>query len=146
LARYVFTSLVVSNVPCLLTRSGGALGGRLNRTIRGWRLINGRHNVKLGLDMNRTFVSQDFRGNWRGLYLFTSLENYLRVADRQVNPATGRPYPADFLRIFFGNGRFRDSFWDFAGFLQDSIRLTPRLSIYLGLRFHEKAVGCQRQS
>jgi hypothetical protein len=97
--------------------------------------IKGRHNVKLGADFSRTFVSQLFRGNWRGLYLFTTLGNYLRVANSEINPATGRPYPADFLRIFFGGGQFEASFWDFAGFLQDSIRLSPRLSIYLGLRY-----------
>src|SRR5207249_6492372 len=74
-------------------------------------------------------------GNWRGLYVFTSLENYLRVAGRQMNPATGRPYPADFLRIFFGRGEFRGAFQDFGGYLQDSIRLSPRVSLYAGLRY-----------
>jgi outer membrane receptor protein involved in Fe transport len=97
--------------------------------------INGRHNVKVGVDLNRTSVSQIFRGNWRGLYIFTALENYVRVASHETNPMTGRPYPADFLRIFFGNGQFRGNFWDFGGFAQDSIRLNSRLNIYLGLRY-----------
>src|SRR5262249_48012649 len=97
--------------------------------------INGRHNVKLGVDLNRTSVSQVFRGNWRGLYIFTTLENYLRVVSHETNPITGSPYPADFLRIFFGNGQFRGNFWDVGSFAQDSIRLNSRLSIYLGLRY-----------
>src|SRR5438876_5085135 len=97
--------------------------------------INGKHHVKLGVDLSHTSVFQVFRGNWRGLYVFTSLENYLRVAGRQINPATGRPYPADFLRIFFGRGEFRAAFPDFAGYLQDSIRLSPRVSLYAGLRY-----------
>jgi hypothetical protein len=84
--------------------------------------INGRHNVKLGIDLSRTSVSQVFRGNWRGLYVFTTLENYLRVSSHETNPVTGRPYPADFLRIFFGNGQFRANFWGIGAFAQDSIR------------------------
>lgn len=98
-------------------------------------IINGRHYLKLGVDINHTSVSQVFRGNWRGLYLFTSLNNYLRVAGGQVNPTTGQPYPADFLRIFFGEGRFKAGFPDFAGYVQDTIRLTPYLSLYAGLRY-----------
>ena len=97
--------------------------------------VNGKHHVKLGVDLSRTSVFQVVRGNWRGLYVFTSLENYLRVAGTQVNPATGRPYAADFLRIFFGRGEFRADFQDFAGYLQDSIRLSLRVSLYAGLRY-----------
>ncbi len=97
--------------------------------------IKGRHHVKLGLDVSRTSVFQTFRGNWRGLYLFTSLNNYIRTSEGQINPATGQPYPADFMRIYFGNGRFQAGFWDFAGYLQDSIRLSSNLSLYAGLRY-----------
>lgn len=98
-------------------------------------LIHGRHNVKLGIDFNHTSVSQVFRGNWRGLYLFTGIDSYLRVTEGQINPATGQPYPADFLRIFFGKGQFNAGFPDFAGYVQDTIRLTPHLSLYAGLRY-----------
>ncbi|MBN1569191.1 MAG: TonB-dependent receptor [Acidobacteria bacterium] len=97
--------------------------------------INGRHQVKLGVDVSHTSVSQVFRGNWRGLYLFTSLDNYIRAAEKQINPATGQPYPADFMRIYFGNGKFQAGFWDFAGYLQDTIRLNSNLSLYAGLRY-----------
>lgn len=97
--------------------------------------IKGRHHVKLGVDFSHTSVFQTFRGNWRGLYLFTSLDNYIRAAESQINPATGQPHPADFMRIYFGNGRFQAGFWDFAGYLQDSIRLSANLSLYAGLRY-----------
>jgi hypothetical protein len=97
--------------------------------------LNGRHQVKLGVDLGHTSVFQIFRANWRGLYGFTSLDNYVRVEGNQINPATGRPFPADYLRIFFGRGEFRAGFSDFAGYMQDTIRLTPRLNLYAGLRY-----------
>lgn len=97
--------------------------------------IKGRHHLKLGIDVSHTSVYQIFRGNWRGLYLFTSLENFVRAAEKEINPATGQPYPADFMRLYFGNGRFHAGFWDFAGYLQDSIRLSPNISLYAGLRY-----------
>jgi hypothetical protein len=97
--------------------------------------INGKHQIKLGVDVNHTSVFQDFRGNWRGLYLFTSLANYVRVSKGQINPLTGRPIPADFLRIYFGSGRFDAGFSDFAGYMQDTIRLRSNLSLYVGLRY-----------
>lgn len=97
--------------------------------------IKGRHHIKLGMDVSHTSVFQIFRGNWRGLYLFTSLDNYVRAAERQINPATGQPYPADFMRIYFGDGRFQAGFWDFAGYMQDSIRLSSNINFYAGLRY-----------
>jgi hypothetical protein len=97
--------------------------------------INGRHQIKFGTDTNHTSVFQQFRGNWRGLYLFTSLNNYLRVSRGDINPATGLPFPADFFRVYFGSGRFDSGFWDFAGYLQDTIRLGTHFSFYAGLRY-----------
>lgn len=97
--------------------------------------VRGRHHLKLGVDASHTSVFQTFRGNWRGLYLFTSLDNYVRAAENQINPATDQPYPADFMRIYFGDGRFQGGFWDFAGYFQDSIRLSSNLNLYAGLRY-----------
>ena len=68
-------------------------------------VIRGSHNFKVGFDANRSFVDQIFRGNWRGVYIFNTVDSYLRAVRKDMNPATpGQPYAADQLRLFFGDG------------------------------------------
>ena len=99
-------------------------------------IIKGAHNVKVGFDYNHSFVDQVFRGNWRGVYIFNTIDNFVRARNKQINPATNQPYTADQYRLFFGDGAFAASVNEFATYIQDTYKVSPRLTINLGFR-HE---------
>jgi hypothetical protein len=91
--------------------------------------IRGRHNFKFGFDANRSHVNQIFRGNWRGVYIFNTIDNFLKAYNKQPGAV------ADQFRIFFGNGKFVAVQPDFAGFFQDAWKVHPRLTLTYGLRY-----------
>jgi hypothetical protein len=91
--------------------------------------IRGGHNFKFGFDYNRSHVNQIFRGNWRGVYIFNSLQNYLNT----LNKVPGAV--ADQFRVFFGNGAFSVAQTDVAGFAQDNWRIHPRVTLTGGVRY-----------
>src|SRR6185295_10526596 len=91
-------------------------------------IIRGAHNVKVGFDANRSFVDQIFRGNWRGVYIFNTVDAYLRSARKDINPATGQPYTADQLRLFFGDGLFKASVQEYATYINDTDKVSPRVT------------------
>jgi hypothetical protein len=91
--------------------------------------ITGGHNVKFGFDFNRAHVGQIFRGNWRGVYVFNSIQNFVNNLNRVPGAAP------DQFRIFFGSGAFDVAQSDVAGFVQDVWKVTPRLTLTGGLRF-----------
>ncbi len=99
-------------------------------------IIKGAHNVKVGFDYNHSFVDQIFRGNWRGVYIFNTIDNFVRARNKQINPATNQPYTADQYRLFFGDGAFAAGVNEFATYIQDTYKVSPRLTINLGFR-HE---------
>ncbi|MBI1745635.1 MAG: TonB-dependent receptor [Acidobacteria bacterium] len=92
-------------------------------------VIRGRHSWKFGYDFNRSHVDQIFRGNWRGVYIFNTVSNFLANLN---NPAANA---ADEFRIFFGPGNFVASVYENAMFAQDTIKLYPNLTLNLGLRY-----------
>ena len=99
-------------------------------------VVKGAHNLKIGFDYNRSFVDQIFRGNWRGDYRFNSVANYLRALNKEINPATNQPYTADQFRLFYGPGSFKASISEYATYVQDTIKLSSKFTLNLGLR-HE---------
>lgn len=99
-------------------------------------IIKGAHNLKVGFDYNRSFVDQVFRGNWRGVYIFNNIQNFVRARNKQINPATNQPYTADQYRLFFGDGAFAASVNEYASYIQDTYKMSSRLTLNLGLR-HE---------
>ena len=99
-------------------------------------VIRGSHNFKVGFDANRSFVDQIFRGNWRGVYIFNTVDNYLRAVRKDMNPATpGQPYAADQLRLFFGDGVFKGSVQEYATYINDTYKISSRVALNLGLRY-----------
>lgn len=92
-------------------------------------IIKGAHNVKLGFDWNRSFVKQQFRGNWRGVYIFNNIQSFMNVVNGVPDAVP------DQFRVFFGSGDFAVAQHDAAGFVQDSWRVTNRLTLTGGLRF-----------
>ncbi len=89
----------------------------------------GKHTIKWGSEYNRSYVKQTFRGNWRGVYIFNTLTNFLDNLNR-VPGAT-----ADQFRIFFGDGKFAVTKHDVGAFVQDTWKPTSRLSMTAGLRW-----------
>jgi hypothetical protein len=51
-------------------------------------VLRGSHHFKFGLESSETLVDQTFRGNWRGLFFFNTIESYLRTLRRETNPVT----------------------------------------------------------
>ena len=51
--------------------------------------IHGGHTVKFGVDINRYHTSEIFRGNWRGVYIFNNITNFLNG----LNGGASRPVP-----------------------------------------------------
>jgi outer membrane receptor for ferrienterochelin and colicin len=91
--------------------------------------LTGGHNLKFGFDLNRTHVEQTFRGNWRGVYIFNTIPNFVNA----LNKAPGAT--ADQFRIFFGDGKWSVSQPDIAGFVQDSWKVNRQLTLTGGLRY-----------
>jgi len=92
-------------------------------------LIQGRHNAKFGFDFNRSHVGQTFRGNWRGVYIFNTITNFVNNLN---SPSTNA---ADQFRIFFGTGAFDVPQHEIAAFAQDAWKVHPRLMVTFGLRW-----------
>jgi hypothetical protein len=91
-------------------------------------LSHGAHTFKMGGDFSRNFVDQTFRGNWRGVYIFNTLQNFLNVYNSVPGAAP------DSFRIFFGDGKFSVAQQEYAVFFQDTWRILPKLTLAGGLR------------
>ncbi|MSO23479.1 MAG: TonB-dependent receptor [Acidobacteria bacterium] len=98
-------------------------------------IIRGAHNLKVGFDYNRSFVDQVFRGNWRGVYIFNNINNFVRARDKQINPATNQPYTADQYRLFFSDGAFAATVNEYASYIQDTYKVSSKVTLNLGLRY-----------
>jgi hypothetical protein len=90
----------------------------------------GQHNLKWGMDYSRSHVKQIFRGNWRGVYVFNNIQNFLNVYNKVPGMAP------DQFRIFFGDGRFEVPVHEAGAFFQDAFKIGNKLSITAGLRWN----------
>ena len=91
--------------------------------------IHGAHTLKFGVDVNRYHTSEIFRGNWRGVYIFNNLTNFLNV----LNGVAGAV--PDQFRIFYGDGKFDAVVPNPAFFIQDSWKVSKRVTLSGGLRY-----------
>jgi hypothetical protein len=85
-----------------------------------WKV--GKHDIKFGGDFHRTSVQQYFDKYFRGRLKFSNLTNFL---DGTVS--SGFQYQGNTIRHTFEN--------NFGFFVQDSFRVTPRLTLNYGLRW-----------
>jgi outer membrane receptor protein involved in Fe transport len=96
---------------------------------------HGSHALKLGADVLvdrvRFFTGQDFSGS----YDFGSLESFGRSLSEQPQPLPGD----DYIQTFSGFGEHgvitHPSFTSIAGFVEDTWRIRPTLTLNLGLRY-----------
>ncbi len=91
--------------------------------------IHGGHSVKFGVDYNRYHTSETFRGNWRGVYIFNTLQGFLNVLNKVPNAVP------DQFRIFYGDGQFDAVINNPAFFAQDSWKISRRVTLSGGLRY-----------
>ncbi len=100
----------------------------------------GRHTVKFGFDVNFLPLRADFTVNFGGLYDFGSVSTGITLSDGtpapQLNPvqAYGVGIPQDMVQ---GVGYAHDAFTNLplGVFLQDSWRVTPKLTLNYGVRY-----------
>ncbi len=85
-----------------------------------WKLA--RHDVKFGYEFRRTFVNAFFDAGYRGRLNFDSLEDFL-----SGTLAGGRSARGDSRRGTFQNSH--------GGFVQDTFRWRPKLTLNLGVRW-----------
>jgi len=95
--------------------------------------LRGKHAFKFGGELRRDLVHQaTFRGG-RGRVKFADLESFL----------AGTPANASFLA---GDPTRNLSQWLYAGYAQDDWRITPKITINLGLRYEYQAVPTEAKN
>jgi hypothetical protein len=88
------------------------------------------HVFKLGGDYNDTSVSQTFKGNWRGVFVFNNVADLLAGKYFQYRQFGGLGgLTADQAgTVDFGQK-------EYAGFIQDQWFVSPKLTVTVGLRY-----------
>jgi hypothetical protein len=90
-------------------------------------ILRGKHAFKFGGEMLFNQSSEDETQNAKGILRFASLEGFLQGTLNQA-------------RLFLGNPVRHLYNYGFAGFLQDDWRVTPRLTVNLGIRYELNTV------
>jgi outer membrane receptor protein involved in Fe transport len=97
-------------------------------------LISGRSTYKFGLDFNFDRVLNFFPGLFSGSYTFPS---YTAFANN-----TPSAYTQNFAGANTTGGTTEPNLSEYAFYVQDDVRLTPKLTLNLGLRYDYQALAC----
>ncbi|HEX3280092.1 MAG TPA: TonB-dependent receptor [Pyrinomonadaceae bacterium] len=89
--------------------------------------VSGRHSFKTGFDLNIDHILNFFPGLFNGIYTFPTYASYVART------------PSQFAQNFAGpnttGATTKPNSKDFALFFQDDIRVTPKLTLNLGVRY-----------
>ena len=106
---------------------------------------HGRHTIKTGVDYQTTGF--DITSALARVFTFggltaangrpavTPLDQYLRTVAGDLDPATGRPYTYTQLRQEIGENSIQLRYHFVNWFLQDEYRVTPNLTLNVGVRY-----------
>lgn len=98
--------------------------------------IHGKHNIKFGIDYVHTNDLSENVSSYYGAYSYTSVANYLTDFYQSQSPATASlPGHYSTYNQGFGPLGFEFQTGDYAGFIQDEWKVSPRLSVTMGLRY-----------
>ena len=127
---------------------GGAAGGTyIYRAIREEALDNftwllGRHTLSLGFDLNLEPETQQREANANGLWTIGTFAEYIAampVAQGGSGLAVTAANGFQFQQTLPANGgpelSYKGTQREYAGYLQDSFRITPRLTLNAGFRY-----------
>ena len=120
----------------LVTEMAGDFRLPRNDRLNNWQISDtlistrGRHLLRVGGQLQYMQFNQDTTSQAGGIVTFNSLELFL----------TGRPSNVDFAVPGKIDPIRKYRQWLFAGFLQDDVRVTDRLSLNLGLRYEAVTV------
>ncbi|MCS6805289.1 MAG: TonB-dependent receptor [Blastocatellia bacterium] len=94
--------------------------------IDGLSIIKGRHTIKAGFDINRVVDRNYFALNVNGTYSFSSVNDFLQG---NFSSFQQRFFAPDVTPLV------RQTGVDYGFYMQDTFRLTNRLTLYYGLRY-----------
>src|SRR5215471_5801721 len=111
---------------------GADNGDPRQRVDTNWHFIDGlswkagKHDIKFGYEFRRSSISQIFNRGFRGKLQFDTLDNFI----------AGTPNTSIFHSTQASGNSDRNSFENsYAGYFQDSIHLTRKFVVNLGLRY-----------
>jgi len=104
-------------------------------------LVRGKHTFRFGGEILRQLASQLAPFNGRGTLTYsqstanafvgaTPIQAFANFIDDYSGPAAN-----GFAAILFGSGRYRPNLFSYAMFFQDAWKMTPNLTVNLGLRY-----------
>jgi outer membrane receptor protein involved in Fe transport len=97
-------------------------------------LVSGRSNYKFGLDFNFDRVLNFFPGLFSGSYTFPSYAAFANNA-----PSA---YTQNFAGAGTSGGTTEPNLSEYAFYAQDDVRLTPKLTLNLGVRYDYQKLAC----
>ena len=97
-------------------------------------LVSGRSNYKFGLDFNFDRILNFFPGLFSGSY---TVPSYTAFANNAPSA-----YTQNFAGANTSGGTTEPNLSEYAFFAQDDVRVTPKLTLNLGLRYDYEALAC----
>ncbi|HWS87217.1 MAG TPA: TonB-dependent receptor [Pyrinomonadaceae bacterium] len=97
-------------------------------------LVRGRSNYKFGIDFNFDRVLNFFPGLFSGSYTFPSYTAFANNA-----PSA---YTQNFAGAGTSGGTTEPNLSEYAFYVQDDVRVTPKLTLNLGARYDYEALAC----
>jgi outer membrane receptor protein involved in Fe transport len=110
-------------------------------------LVRGRSNYKFGLDFNFDRVLNFFPGLFSGSYTFSNIADPLApLTTLNGYQAFARNLPVSFTQNFAGvntsGGTTEPNLSEYSFFAQDDVRVTPKLTLNLGVRYDYESPAC----
>ncbi|MBV9923490.1 MAG: TonB-dependent receptor [Acidobacteria bacterium] len=110
-------------------------------------LVSGRSNYKFGLDFNFDRVLNFFPGIFSGTYTFSNIADPLAPGTTLNGyQAFARNLPITYTQNFAGPGTTgattKPNLSEYAFFVQDDVRVTPKLTLNLGARYDYEGLAC----